>query len=66
MDELDVLVEAPAELYGNQDRLIPLEARLRFEIQSTLGITCNVKLVGPRQIERSEGKAVRVLDKRKV
>src|SRR5215471_1253813 len=64
MDELDVLVEAPAEVYGNQERLIPLEKRLRFEVQSTLGITCNVKLVGPREIERSEGKAVRVVDKR--
>jgi phenylacetate-CoA ligase len=64
MDELDVLVEAPAEVYGNQDRLILLERRLRFEAQSSLGITCNVKLVGPREIERSEGKAVRVVDKR--
>ena len=64
MDELDVLVEAPAEVYGNQERLIPLEKRLRFEVQSTLGITCNVKLVGPREIARSEGKAVRVVDKR--
>jgi len=64
MDELDVLVEAPAEIYGSRERLIPLETRLRFEVQSALGITCNVKLVGPRQIERSEGKAVRVVDKR--
>ncbi|HXI94254.1 MAG TPA: phenylacetate-CoA ligase, partial [Blastocatellia bacterium] len=30
------------------------------------GITCNVKLVGPREIARSEGKAVRVVDKRKL
>jgi len=64
MDELDVLVEAPAEVYGNQERLTPLEKRLRFEVQSALGITCNVKLVGPREIARSEGKAVRVIDKR--
>jgi phenylacetate-CoA ligase len=64
MDELDVLVEAPAEIYGNQQRLAPLEKRLSFEVQSALGITCNVKLVGPREIQRSEGKAVRVVDKR--
>ena len=37
-----------------------LEQRLRDEVQSALGITCHVKLVGPREIERSEGKAVRV------
>jgi len=64
MDELDVLVEAPAEVYGNKDGLIQLEKRLSYEVQSALGITCNVKLVGPREIERSEGKAVRVVDKR--
>ena len=64
LDELDVLVEAPAEVYGNQDHLVQLEKRLSFEVQSALGITCNVKLVGPREIERSEGKAQRVIDKR--
>jgi phenylacetate-CoA ligase len=63
-DELEVLVEAPAEIYGDQDRLIQLEKRLSYEVQSALGIICNVKLVGPREIERSEGKAVRVVDKR--
>jgi len=64
MDELDVLVEAPAEVYGNPAHSIQLEKRLSFEVQSALGITCNVKLVGPREIERSEGKARRVIDKR--
>jgi phenylacetate-CoA ligase len=66
MDELDVLVEAPAHICGNSDHLVQLEKRLTFEVQSTLGINCNVKLVGPREIERSEGKAVRVVDKRKM
>ena len=66
MDELDVLVEASAEVYGDQGRLMQLEKRLNYEVQSTLGITCNVKLVGPREIERSEGKAARVVDKRKL
>lgn len=64
LDELDVVVEVPAELYGNKERLTQLEKRLSFDVQSALGITCNVKLVGPRAIERSEGKAVRVVDKR--
>jgi phenylacetate-CoA ligase len=66
LDELDVLVEAQAHIYGNQEHLIQLEKRLSFEVQSALGITCNVKLVGPREIERSEGKAVRVVDRRKL
>lgn len=64
MDELDVLVEARASVYGNQNHLAQLEKRLSFEVQSALGITCKVKLVAPRAIERSEGKAVRVIDKR--
>jgi phenylacetate-CoA ligase len=64
MDELDVLVEAPAEIFGNQEHMVQLEKRLSYEVQSALGITCKVKLVGPREIERGEGKAVRVVDKR--
>jgi len=64
MDELDVLVEARAEIFGNRDHMVMLEKRLRYEVQSALGITCNVKLVGPQELERSEGKAVRVVDKR--
>jgi len=66
MDELDVLVEAPAQIYSDQQRLVQLEKRLSYDVQSALGITCKVKLVGPREIPRSEGKAVRVVDKRKM
>jgi phenylacetate-CoA ligase len=66
LDELDVLVETPAEIYGNQDRLVQLEKRLSYNVQSALGITCKVKLVGSREIARSEGKAVRVVDKRTI
>jgi phenylacetate-CoA ligase len=66
MDELDVMVETPAEIYGNQERLVQLEKRLSYNVQSALGITCKVKLVGPRGIARSEGKAVRVVDKRTI
>lgn len=64
MDELDVVVETPAQIYGDRERLVQLERRLSYEVQSALGITCKVKLVGPREIARSEGKAVRVVDKR--
>jgi phenylacetate-CoA ligase len=66
LDELDVLVEAHADIHQNKDHLIQLEKRLSFEVQSALGISCNVMLVGPGEIERSEGKAVRVVDKRKM
>ena len=66
MDELDVLVEAPAQIYSDPERLVQLEKRLSYDVQSALGITCRVKLVGSREIARSEGKAVRVVDKRKM
>jgi phenylacetate-coenzyme A ligase PaaK-like adenylate-forming protein len=36
-----------------------------FGNQSTLGATCKVQLVGPQQIQRSEGKAVRALDEQR-
>jgi phenylacetate-CoA ligase len=64
LDELDVLVEALASLSGDPERLRQLERRLSDGIQSTLGISCKVQLVAPGEIPRSEGKAVRVVDKR--
>ena len=66
MDEIEVLVEAPAEIFQTPERLTQLQGRLSHEVQSTLGITCKVQLVGPKQIQRSEGKAVRVVDKRRL
>jgi phenylacetate-CoA ligase len=64
LDELEVRVEAPASLFDDPERLGQLERRLNDGIQSTLGITCRVQIVAPGEIPRSEGKAVRVLDKR--
>jgi hypothetical protein len=39
MDELDVLVEAPTQIYSDQKRLVQLEKRLSYNVQSALGIT---------------------------
>lgn len=64
MDEMDVLVEVSAAVHGSE-RAAQLEKRLRHELQSALGITCRIKLLRPREIGRSDGKAVRVVDKRK-
>jgi phenylacetate-CoA ligase len=66
LDELDVMVEAPAELFQSQERLSQLEQRLVYSMQSALGIVCKVRLVEPKQIQRSEGKAIRVVDKRQM
>jgi phenylacetate-coenzyme A ligase PaaK-like adenylate-forming protein len=40
--------------------------RLGYEAQSAFGINCVVKLVGPRSIARSEGKAARVVDEQRL
>jgi phenylacetate-CoA ligase len=66
LDELDVLVEVSAEVFGSSEHLSQLERRLKRDMQSVLGIACRVQLVGPKQIQRSEGKAVRIVDKRRL
>ena len=43
-----------------------LEETIKREIESVLGLDVKVKLVEPKSIERSEGKAKRVIDKRKI
>jgi len=60
-------VEVSDELFSDQvKRLEDLGKRIRSSIESTLGISVRVKLVEPRTIPRSEGKAKRVVDRREV
>ncbi len=66
LDELEVLVEAPAAVFDDAERLSQLERRLAYDMESTLGIACRVRVVGPKQIQRSEGKAVRIVDRRRL
>jgi len=66
LDTLELKVEVDEAFF--QDRISQLES-LRQKIQSTLenalGLGIKVMLVEPKAIERSEGKAKRVIDKRK-
>jgi phenylacetate-CoA ligase len=67
LDTLEVHVEMTQELFSDQVREIEnIENRIRHEIFSTLGINASVKLVEPKSIARSEGKAKRVIDKRNI
>ena len=50
--------------HPNQKTLRGLEEKIKKEIESVLGVFVRVKLVEPKTIERSEGKAKRVIDKR--
>ena len=65
LDKLEVQVEVVEEVFSDEiKKLEELERKVVFEIESTLGISVNVKLVEPRKIERSMGKAKRVIDQR--
>lgn len=66
LDVLEVLVEVSERIFSDEiRRLEQLESRLTRAIEDTLGISVKVRLVEPKTIERSEGKAKRVIDKRK-
>ncbi len=66
LDKLTVLVELNEQNFTDEVRkLQALSNRISDAIASTLGIAAAVKLIEPRSIERFEGKAVRVIDRRK-
>ena len=67
LDELEVQVEMNERIISDEIRdLEKLEEKIKAEIESVLGIKVGVKLVEPKTIARSEGKAKRVIDKRKI
>ena len=66
-DTLDINVELTPEAFSDTVKEInKLEHDLAGAIRTMLGITPKVHLVAPKTITRSEGKAVRVIDKRKL
>jgi phenylacetate-CoA ligase len=65
MDELEVWIEISEETFSDEMKeLERLEQRVLSEIESVLGLSVRVKLVEPKSIARSEGKAKRVVDRR--
>jgi len=65
MDNLEVWVEVSPELVSDEVRALEgMERKVAAELQSVLGISLKVKLVEPKTIARSEGKAKRVVDRR--
>ncbi|MBR5010196.1 MAG: phenylacetate--CoA ligase [Clostridia bacterium] len=66
-DTLDVQVEMTPEMFTDNMGEIAARQKLLVEgLRSMLGLTAKVTLVAPKSIVRSEGKAVRVIDKRKI
>jgi len=67
LDNLEVWVEVSEEMFSDEVRkLEELEKKLTREIANILGISARIKLVEPKTIPRSEGKATRVVDKREL
>ncbi len=67
LDTMQVQVEVSEGVFSDEIRVLEnLTKHIQKEIKDLLGVTCKVKLVEPKTIQRSEGKAQRVFDKRKI
>ena len=67
LDVLQLLVEVQEQFFSDEIRVLQqLKKKITHNIQSTLGISVDVKLVEPKTIERTSGKAKRVIDNRKI
>jgi len=67
MDTMEVWVEVSQAMFADQVRVLEeLEKKIQKDLESSLGISVKVKLVEPKTITRSEGKAKRVVDRREL
>jgi len=65
LDELEVDVEVREDVFSDETRVLEgLRDTIEDALKSSLGIHARVRLVEPKSITRSEGKAKRVIDKR--
>lgn len=67
LDVVNLMVEVQEQFFSDEiKQLETLRKKITDRIQSTLGISIRVKLVEPKTIERTAGKAKRVIDNRKI
>ncbi len=67
LDIMEVQVEVSEDIFSDEVKVLErLGKRIEREIKDLLGVSCKVKLVEPRTIQRSEGKAKRVIDNRRL
>jgi len=67
LDTMEVQVEVSDSIFSDEVKTLEgLTKKIQNEIKDLLGVSCKVKLVEPKSIQRSEGKAKRVIDKRKI
>ena len=66
LDTLEIQVEVEERFFSDEIRkLEELTKKIAHTIQQAIGLSAKVKLVEPKTLERSMGKAVHVIDKRK-
>ena len=67
LDTLEIQVEVDSRYYTDEIKGIEkLTAKIYKVIQQALGISAKIKIVEPNSLKRSEGKAVHVIDNRKI
>jgi phenylacetate-CoA ligase len=67
LDNLKVLVEVGEGLFSDEVKVLQSkEKKIAKNIKESLGVSATVKLVEPKAIARSQGKAIRVIDNRKI
>lgn len=67
LDKMSLMVEVQEQFFSDEiKKLEDLRMKIARKLDSVLGISVNVKLVEPKTIERTAGKAKRVIDNRKI
>jgi phenylacetate-CoA ligase len=67
LDTIEIQVEVSETIFSDEIKVMEsLSRRIQKDIKDLLGISATVKLVEPKTIQRSEGKAQRVIDNRKL
>jgi phenylacetate-CoA ligase len=67
MDDVEIMVEVDEKIFSDEiKKMHALEQKIKKEIDAVLSIGVTVRLVEPKTIARSEGKAKRVIDKRQL
>ena len=67
LDQLHIDVEAKRETYeGGPQKIADVEKKVEAKIRGLIGLGAKIRLVPPKAITRSEGRAKRVIDERKI
>jgi len=66
LDQIEIQVEVTPQFFSDQIKVLEgLKKQIEEKLKTELNLSCEVKLLEPRSIARSEGKSKRVIDLRK-